>query len=291
MSKIEDISLLIQSFSDITGVGICFYDLENFFMYSSSAVWKYTGHRCDLCTNIRKLTDKCTLSDGRDAVEYAATQNSPVFHQCHVGLYELLVPIYNGDSLCGLVFIGQCRIEGMNAESTIIKNAAKLGGDPEYFRKLYQALPLIRSEVLLSMGNIIKLYLENLVDLNNIFKLRVDNQDINRKIPLHERVKAHINQNYNTPLTLTSLSEIFFVNSSYLSRTFKQHTSVTVCDYINATRIRHAKLMLKSSDYPIRIVALNVGYPDANYFVKIFKKRTGITPTAYRRLREPPPNG
>ena len=33
MSKIEDISLIIKSFSDITGVGICFYDLKNFFMY------------------------------------------------------------------------------------------------------------------------------------------------------------------------------------------------------------------------------------------------------------------
>ena len=38
MSKIEDISLIIRSFSEITGAGICFYDLQNFFMYTTAEV-------------------------------------------------------------------------------------------------------------------------------------------------------------------------------------------------------------------------------------------------------------
>ena len=285
MSKIEDISLIIKSFSDITGVGICFYDLKNFFMYTSNTVREYTGHRCDLCANVRALSNgkrKCDLSDRRDAVDYAVKQRSPFFHQCHIGLYELLVPIYNADSLCGLVFIGQCRIDGMNAETAIGKNAAKLGGNASLFQEMYLRLPLVRPETLLSMGNIIKLYLENLIDLDNLFHLHVDGQDVTHKIPLHERVMAYIEQNYNSPLSLQTLSETFFVNRSYLSRTFKENVGMPISSYITATRMRHAKMLLKNTNYPVHIVALNAGFTDANYFVKLFRKHTGTTPSAYR---------
>ena len=286
MSKIEDISLIIRSFSEITGAGICFYDLENFFMYTSTEVREYTGHRCDLCTNVRMLENgqkKCDLSDRCDAVNYALRQRTPFFHQCHIGLYELLVPIYNGENLCGLVFIGQCRIEGMDAGATIEKNVARLGGNGPLFREMYRNLPLVKSEVLLSMGSIIKLYLENLIDLNNLFARHAQKQSAGPKFPLHEKVKTYIDQFYQTPLSLQNLSERFFVNSSYLSRAFKENVGVNICTYINTVRIEHAKMLLKNTNYPINVVALNVGYTDANYFVKLFKKQVGITPTAYRK--------
>lgn len=289
MSKIEDISMIIRSFSEITGAGICFYDLENFFMYTTTEVRKYTGHRCDLCANVRNLPNgqkKCNLSDRSAAVSYAVRQKTPFFHQCHIGLYELLVPIYNGDNLCGLVFIGQCRIERMNAESVIEKNAAKMGGNGELFKKMYQDLPLLKSETLLAMGNIIKLYLENLIDLDNIFALNAEAQEVSQKSPLHERVKTYIDQYYKTPLTPQSLSELFFVNSSYLSRTFKENVGTNICTYINETRIEHAKMLLKNTNYPINVVALNVGYTDANYFVKLFRKYGGTTPSAYRESQQ-----
>ncbi len=288
MSKTEDISLIIRSFSEITGAGICFYDLKNFFMYTTAEVREYTGHRCGLCTNVRALPGgqkKCDLSDRHDAVSYALRQKTPFFHQCHVGLYELLVPIYNGNNLCGLVFIGQCRIEGMNAEAAIEKNATKLGANGEQFKNMYLTLPVLKSETLFAMGNIIKLYLENLIDLGNIFARNEAHQDTAPKVPLHERVKNYIDHYYQTHLSPQSLSEQFFVNSSYLSRTFKENVGTNICTYINETRVKHAKILLKNTNYPINVVALNVGYTDANYFVKIFRKYAGVTPTAYRNIQ------
>ena len=281
--------MIIRSFSDITGAGVCFYDLENFFMYTTTEVRKYTGHRCDLCTNVRALPGgqkKCDFSDRRDAVTYAVRQKTPFYNQCHIGLYELLVPIYNGDTLCGLVFIGQCQIEGMNAETAIKKNATKMGGNGDAFKKMYQKLPLLKSETLLAMGNIIKLYLENLIDLDNLFALNAETRELSQKAPLHQRVKNYIDQYYQTPITPQSLSERFFVNSSYLSRVFKEKVGINICSYINQTRIEHAKRLLKSADYPIHVVALNVGYTDANYFVKVFRKYVGMTPTEYRQAHQ-----
>ena len=289
MSKIEDISLIIRSFSEITGAGICFYDLQNFFMYTTAEVREYTGHRCDLCTHVRNLPGgqkKCDLSDRFDAVSYALRQKTPFFHQCHIGLYELLVPIYNGNNLCGLVFIGQCRIEGMNAEITIEKNAAKLGASGEQFKQMYLKLPVLKSETLFAMGNIIKLYLENLIDLDNVFARNQVHQDTAPKAPLHQRVKHYIDSYYQTHLSPQSLSERFFVNNSYLSRSFKENIGINICTYINQTRVEHAKALLKDTNSPISAVALNVGYTDANYFVKVFRKFTGMTPSAYRNSQQ-----
>ena len=289
MSKIEDISLFIRSFSEITGAGICFYDLKNFFMYTTAEVREYTGHRCSLCTNVRALEGgqkKCDLSDRCDAVSYALRQKMPFFHQCHIGLYELLVPIYNGNNLCGLVFIGQCRIEGMNAETAIEKNAAKLGANGEQFKQMYLKLPVLKSETLFTMGNIIKLYLENLIDLDNIFARNQAQQDMTPKAPLHQRVKQYIDSYYQTNLSPQSLSERFFVNNSYLSRSFKENVGINICTYINQTRVEHAKELLTDTNYPISAVALNVGYTDANYFVKVFRKFTGMTPSDYRKSRQ-----
>lgn len=289
MSKIEDISLFIRSFSEITGAGICFYDLKNFFMYTTAEVREYTGHRCALCTNARALEGgrkKCDLSDRCDAVNYALRQKTPFFHQCHIGLYELLVPIYNGNNLCGLVFIGQCRIEGMNAEAAIEKNATRLGADGEQFKQMYMTLPILKSETLFAMGNIIKLYLENLIDLDNIFARNQAQQDVTPKAPLHQRVKQYIDSYYQTHLSPQSLSERFFVNNSYLSRSFKENVGINICTYINQTRVEHAKELLTDTTHPISAVALNVGYTDANYFVKVFRKFTGMTPSDYRKSRQ-----
>jgi two-component system response regulator YesN len=61
---------------------------------------------------------------------------------------------------------------------------------------------------------------------------------------------------------------------------------VTLTDYINKTRLENSKMLLKSSDLPISVVALNVGYTDPNYFVKLFKKQYGVTPSEYRQIKK-----
>ena len=60
----------------------------------------------------------------------------------------------------------------------------------------------------------------------------------------------------------------------------------TLTDYINRTRLENSKILIKSSDLPISVVALNVGYTDPNYFVKLFRKLYGMTPSEYRQIKK-----
>ena len=290
MSRTDDITLLIKSFQEITGIKICFYDIGDLFKYGSEAFREYTGHRCELCTSARMLCggkERCEASDRGEAIRLAGAVREPFFHRCHLGLYELLVPLYNGDALIGLIFIGQCRIEGMNAERQIADSVAKYGGVSESFVKMYNDLPLVKSETLLSIGNIIKLYFESLVDLNNVCDIRGEGAAAaSANAPLYKRVSLYIQYSYKTQITPKSLAESFFVNQSYLSRHFKANMGETLTDYINRTRLENSKILIKSSDLPISVVVLNVGYTDPNYFVKLFKKQYGVTPSEYRQIKK-----
>ena len=56
----------------------------------------------------------------------------------------------------------------------------------------------------------------------------------------------------------------------------------TLTAYIADLRTKKAAELLKTSMLSVAEIAMYVGYPDSNYFVKVFKKRYGMTPSAYR---------
>jgi len=72
------------------------------------------------------------------------------------------------------------------------------------------------------------------------------------------------------------------VESSYLSKLFKDETAERLSDYITAVRLEKAKQILSSSGARIQDVASHVGYDDYRYFCTVFKKSTGVTPLQYR---------
>lgn len=55
-------------------------------------------------------------------------------------------------------------------------------------------------------------------------------------------------------------------------------------DYLNSFRIEHAKAKLKDSNLSVNEIAYSVGFQDARYFSKLFKKYVGITPKDYRKI-------
>ncbi len=68
----------------------------------------------------------------------------------------------------------------------------------------------------------------------------------------------------------------------HLSRLFKSAGENSLSDYIIKSKIDKAKEIISASSYSIRQVAQILGYTDPNYFVKVFKKKTGVTPTEFR---------
>jgi transcriptional regulator GlxA family with amidase domain len=69
-----------------------------------------------------------------------------------------------------------------------------------------------------------------------------------------------------------------------LKRRFRQATGTTPIDYLQNLRIEEAKRILESTDTPVEAIGFLVGYEDASFFRRLFKRKTGLTAGAYRRM-------
>jgi transcriptional regulator GlxA family with amidase domain len=66
-------------------------------------------------------------------------------------------------------------------------------------------------------------------------------------------------------------------------RRFQQATGMSPLEYVHTLRLEEAKQMLESSDAPIEAIANEVGYEDAGFFGRLFRRHVTLTPAQYRR--------
>lgn len=98
-----------------------------------------------------------------------------------------------------------------------------------------------------------------------------------------QRVVEYIDNHYSSPITLALLSEMFQINQSYLSKLFRDKMNKNFVYYLNEVRIRHARQLLAGSRLSVDEIAERTGFNNANYFVRVFKKTTGMTIGEYRK--------
>ena len=72
-----------------------------------------------------------------------------------------------------------------------------------------------------------------------------------------------------------------------LKRRFKAATGSTLIDYVQNVRVEEAKRLLESGQQPVDDISVAVGYEDPSFFRRLFKRRTGLTPSQYRRMFQP----
>ena len=96
-------------------------------------------------------------------------------------------------------------------------------------------------------------------------------------------VKEYINSHIaDMDLSLVKAAGEFYLNSSYLSRIFKQEAGVSFIEYVNSLRVEKAKVFLRDTDLRVYEIAEKVGIENANYLGIIFKKNVGCSPYEYR---------
>lgn len=97
----------------------------------------------------------------------------------------------------------------------------------------------------------------------------------------------YIAEHYRDDLDLANLANVFNFNYSYLSSYFNTKMGEGFSEYLNRIRIGHACRYLEKGESSIASVSSLVGYSDQSYFCRVFKKITGVTPSAYRRGQRP----
>jgi two-component system response regulator YesN len=127
-----------------------------------------------------------------------------------------------------------------------------------------------------------------LQDQEVVVRLIREKDDEQRKLPksskvnLVQRVKEYVQQHYNEEADIATIARYLQKNENYLSHTFREVNGQTFCEYLNAVRIENAKRMLLDTNDTIFSISKDVGYSDEKYFMKLFLKYFGMTPTQFR---------
>lgn len=96
------------------------------------------------------------------------------------------------------------------------------------------------------------------------------------------QILAHIRRNINSQLRIETLAEMACMSKDHFIRIFKRETGETPNAYIAHRKQEKAELLLITTDLSIKAIATTLGYDDASYFNKLFKKHAGLTPQQYR---------
>jgi two-component system response regulator YesN len=126
------------------------------------------------------------------------------------------------------------------------------------------------------MCEFIKTAARKLMDLS-----REKGESIN---PIVKRILDYVRLNYSKDISLKNLAIDLNTNANYLGQLFKEETHQYFSDYLNIIRIDKARELLKSTVKSTKDISNVVGYRDVNYFYRIFKKYSGISPSDFRSM-------
>ncbi|HBP38403.1 MAG TPA: hypothetical protein DD640_06625 [Clostridiales bacterium] len=105
----------------------------------------------------------------------------------------------------------------------------------------------------------------------------------NKRMP--DTIKSAINyisEHSARKIYLEEVAKFVHLNSSYLSSLFKRKMHCSFIEYVNIARVKKAQKLLVETDQPIYFISQVVGFPQEEYFYKIFKRITQLTPSEYR---------
>lgn len=96
------------------------------------------------------------------------------------------------------------------------------------------------------------------------------------------RVLNYIHANIYNDIDIDTLASIACVTKPYLIRIFKHNFGTSPLQYINQKKIERAQLFLITREITVKELAYTMGFNDHSYFIRLFKKITGVTPMEYR---------
>lgn len=149
----------------------------------------------------------------------------------------------------------------------------------DLFNKIYQEFTYRENGYL----DLIRAYVVELI-IKIFRKMGTDahSEALNRQAQVVDITLDYLRQNYHKHLSLDDLAAQVFLSKDYFARLFRETTGMPISALLQQIRIDEACKHLASTDTKIDDIAAICGFNDNQYFYRIFKKVTGMTPRQYR---------
>lgn len=259
---------LTKDFYNLVGLKVCIYnsDEEELAFYPEKL-----SSFCAVLREDAEMDNRCKECDRRAFAECKKTYKQYVY-TCHAGLVECMSPIVFDKKIIGYMVLGQIKT---GEHTDFEKIADRLPANKlDRLRNEYNSLASIGMDKLSSAMRILDActgyeYLKTLVGRG---EKRID-----------VLVSEYINENINGDLSVPRLCAKFHLSHSEIYSIFKRYFNTTPAEYIKERRLEIACGLLENTELSINKIGSKCGFPDYNYFSKVFKKAFGISPRNYRK--------
>lgn len=265
---LEQLASILEAFYRVSHIKSTLFDTE------FREILTYPEGPCDFCRIVRqKHMDRCECSDIQ-AFTKCRQQKKSIGYCCHIGLYEVVSPVYYEEEIIGYIMFGQM-LQKEKKDQTIrkiLREYSYLEAQSVMEEALSQLETKTGAEIqaatLLTQTCICYLLSNRIVRVN--------------RGNFVEELNAYIETHMSQEIAVTDLCRYFGMSRSSFYMLADQCLEEGVMKYIRRKRIEKAKeLLMKTSKQVTEISAL-VGFLDYNYFLRIFKKETGVSCKVYR---------
>lgn len=288
----SELLLLIRHLTDHSKAHISLHFMSGAFTGSGcfSLPFENAIHDCPFCLKAKDTPkgSNCCLKNKKLSVQKAVRDKQTYTGSCYLGVTEVVVPVFWGGRPYCIIYVGNLLVEENRAkvEETVRRRCRRTKADAEAIIKdlsFLQTVPASGLSYYAEIAHIVAFYITSLLDslVKNQGKEATDKKSSNHW--MIQQAKNYIQAYYNSNITLSAISGIYFVNPQYFCRLFSHEMGISFSSYLNGVRIEKAKELLKQTDKSVTEIAFSVGFHDMAYFITVFKKLTAQTPTQYRR--------
>jgi len=263
---------LIRAYYNLTHIRVAVYnpDFEEILAYPE----EYTPF-CRMLQGNEKACARCEYSAAKMCKTCAMTHET-IVEQCHMGLTELVTPVYNDASIIGYIMLGQitdCPDQNAFTEQ-VFRKSEEYGLDRGEVARLLRQVRHYSTEQVLSSAQVVKALASYIVVSNLLYPTQTQAAH-----SIVEYISGHLAENISSD----TLCRQFSISKATLYRIMKPYASEGIAVYVKKLRLSKACQLLKHTELTMAAIAEQVGYNDTAYFLRSFKKEMGISAGAYRK--------
>lgn len=238
----------------------------------------YTAsYQTAFCRCIAQAPDgyaRCVECDRLALKDIRNTQKMKQYY-CHAGLIEVALPVTENGKIIATILFGQMLDETPREEQWLrVAKECSWYPDIEELHQAFLKLKRISNQQINACAEIVHACVSE-VRLAGIISSA--NQDE------WQHLGSYLDTHYGTDINVESLCRELSIGKTRLYHLCKTKEGKTVLQMLNERRMEAAKELLSTTQYSIQMISETVGIPDFNYFSKVFKRYTGLTPSLYRR--------
>lgn len=260
---------LMKDFYILSGIRIVLFDDEY------QELLSYPTTHCAFCARIRQdpaVRRLCSRSDEASFQKCSQTRKLMVF-RCHAGLTEAVIPLVENRIILGYLMFGQIADSGSRKVlEDHLQDQLTAYGIPADF-PISEGIPLKTGEQIQAAAKI--------MEACTMYALGSQTVSLRRE-NFSNQLKTYLLEHLSEPLNSHSIAKALGISRSKLYQQCQQYLDLGVTEYLRSLRLQQARHLLRDTAIPITQISGMVGFEDYNYFCRVFRQETGLSPRKYR---------